>query len=120
MINKMKKALFTVLVVLFAIVAANAQKIDGKWKTSFESPQGAMELTYTFKTDGDKITGSIASEFGDMELTNVKINGDEISYVLDMMGNPITQKGKIEGDVIKLAMDTPDGQKIEMTLKKVQ
>ena len=116
----MKKATLTVLIALFSMVATNAQKIDGKWKASFETPQGAMELTYTFKTDGEKLTGSIASEFGEMELTNGKVSETEISYVLDMMGNSITQTGKIEGDVIKITMDTPDNQKMEMTLKKVE
>jgi len=115
----MKKTVLTVLVAIF-VFAANAQKIDGKWKTSIETPQGAIELTYTFKTDGEKLTGSIATDFGDMEFTNGKVSETEISYDLDMMGNSITQKGKIEGDVIKISMDSFDGQKIEMTLKKVE
>ena len=116
----MKRTILTVLVAMFAVVAANAQKIDGKWKTSIETPEGAMELIYTFKTDGEKLTGSIATDFGDMAFSNGKVSGNEISYVLDMMGNAITQTGKIEGDVIKIAMDSFDGGKIEMTLKKVE
>ena len=116
----MKKAILTVLVAMFAVIAANAQKIDGKWKAAFETPQGAMELIYTFKTDGENLTGSIATDFGDMGFTNGKVSETEISYVLDMMGNPITQKGIIEGDVIKISMDLFDGEKIEMILTKVE
>ena len=117
----MKKTILTVLAVMFTLVAANAQKIDGKWKASIESPMGAMELTYTFKTEGEKITGSVTSEFGNMELTNIKVSETEISYDLNVMGNSVNQKGKIEGDVIKISMDMPGGgQGMEMTLKKVE
>ena len=117
----MKKTIFTVLLAMFAVVAANAQKIDGKWKASFETPQGAMEMIYTFKTDGEKITGSIATDFGEIALSDIKVSETEISYVLDMMGNPINQKGKIEGDLIIITIDMPGGgQGMEMTLKKVE
>ena len=113
----MKKTVLTVLFAVFVMVAANAQKIDGKWKTSIDTPDGAIELTYNFKTDGEKLTGFIATDFGDMPFTNGKISGNEFSYVMDMMGE---QKGKIEGDVIKIVMDSFDGQKMELTLKKVE
>ena len=56
-----------------------------------------------------------------MELTNIKVSETEISYDLNVMGNSVTQKGTIEGNVIKITMDMPGGgQGMEMTLRKVE
>ena len=119
----MKKVLLTVFVALFAVLAANAEGISGKWKSSFEGPQGSMELTFTFKVDGEKLTGSISSEMGDIEITNGKVNGNEFTYQIDAMGNVMTQKGKLDGEVIKITMEMPEGapagEGFEMVLKKV-
>ena len=120
----MKKVLFTVLIAIFAITASNAQGIAGKWKSSFDSGQGAMELTFNFKVDGEKLTGTINTDMGDMEIINGKVNGSEISFDVDMMGGAITHKGKLEGEVIKLKVVMPEGGQgpdgIEMTLKKAE
>lgn len=122
----MKKAILTVLVALFAVIASNAEGIDGKWKAKMESQMGSMELTFTFKVDGEKLTGSISTDMGDMDITNGKVTGNEFSFDIDMMGNPIPHKGKLEGDVIKLKAEMPDGGPGggqgpgEMTLTKVE
>lgn len=119
----MKKVFLTVFIALFAIVASNAKGIEGKWKTTIESPQGSMELTYTFKVDGENLTGTISTDMGDMEITKGKVNGNDFSYEMDMMGNPMTQKGKLDGDVIKIIMEMPGGggsEGMEMILKKVE
>ena len=118
----MKKVLFTVLIALFTVVASNAEGIAGKWKSTFESPQGSMELTFNFKVDGEKLTGTIKSEMGDMEITNGKVSGNEISFDVDAMGSSISHKGKLEDGVIKLKVEMPEGGQgtdgMEMTLKK--
>lgn len=122
----MKKLLLTVLVAVFAVMASHAEGISGKWKTSFESPQGNMELTFTFKVDGDKLTGSITTPMGDTEISNGKVSGNELSFDIDMMGNTMPHKGNLEGDVIKLKMEMPGGGQSgpggpgEMILKKVE
>ena len=120
----MKKILLTVFIALIAIVVTNAEGISGKWKSSFESGQGAMELTFNFKVDGEKLTGKVTSEMGDMEITNGKVSGNEISFDVDAMGSAIKHKGKLEGEVIKLKVEMPEGMQgaeggMEMTLKKV-
>jgi hypothetical protein len=120
----MKSLFLVVLVSLFAVVKTIAHPIDGKWKSSFEGPQGAMELTFEFKVEGDKLTGKIISERGEILITNGKVNGNEFSYQILEMGSPRTQKGKLEGEVIKIKMEMPEGRPgadgFEMVLKKVK
>ena len=119
----MKKIILTVFIALFAVLASNAEGISGKWKSSFEGPQGSMELNFTFKVDGEKLTGTISSEMGEVEITNGKVNGTEFTYQIDAMGNIMTQKGKLDGEVIKITMEMPEGgqgpEGFEMVLKKV-
>ena len=119
----MKKLVLTVFIAVFAVMTSNAEGIGGKWKTSMESPQGSMELTFVFKVDGAKLTGTVSSPMGDIEISNGKVNGNEFSFDIDVMGNTMPHKGKLDGEVIKLKVDMPDGGGMgspsEMTLKKV-
>jgi hypothetical protein len=120
----MKKVLLTVLIAIVAITVSNAEGIAGKWKASFDSGQGAMELTFNFKVDGEKLTGTVSSQMGDMEITNGKVSGNEISFDVDAMGSSIKHKGKLVGEEIKLKVEMPEGgpggDGMEMTLKKAE
>ena len=124
----MKKLMFTFLVLFLGTVFSYAADVDGKWKGSFAGggPDGgggqAMELIFNFKADGEKLTGSITTPMGDMEFTNGKIVGKELSFDVDMNGTAIKHKGTIDGDTIKLkieGMGGPEGGN-EMTLTRVK
>jgi hypothetical protein len=115
---KMKKLMFTFLVLFLGTAFSYAADVDGKWKASFSGgggPDGGaqtMELVFNFKADGEKLTGSITSPMGDMPITNGKIVGKELSFDIDVNGMAIKHKGTIDGDVIKLKMEGmggPDG-----------
>lgn len=119
-----KKLFLTAMIVVAGIFICTASKIDGKWKTTVESPNGSMELVYTFKVDGDKLTGTSSSEMGDSELKNGKVNGNEFSFDIEMMDMKITHKCKLDGDVIKMKVEMGDmggGEAMpELILKKVE
>ena len=121
----MKKWLFTFAVMIFGTLISMAQGIDGKWKASVDSPNGKMELTYTFKVDGNALTGSISSEMGEMAISNGKVNGKEFSFDIDFNGNAMPFKGTIDGEVLKVKMvggpGGPDGGEGpgKMILKRV-
>ena len=63
-------------------VSAFAADVTGKWKASFEGPQGPLDLMFTFKTEGDKVTGTVASPMGDLPLSDIKIDGDQITFTV--------------------------------------
>lgn len=65
-------------------------KIDGTWKTKVQGPQGDMELYFTFKVDGDTLTGSDSSAMGSIPLTNGIVHGSEFSFDIDMQGMKIS------------------------------
>lgn len=82
-----------------------AEKVDvsGVWDMVVETPQGQMNLTATFKQDGEKLTGTQASPMGEVALEGT-IVGTEIKYtiVVDMQGQQMSVVfgGKVEGDTM--------------------
>ena len=112
-----------ILAACFAAVASAAD-ISGTWKGTADNQGQSIQRSFTFKVDGDKLTGETTSEMLGKSVIN---DGDTISFSItaDMGGNQmkITYKGTVSGDTIKLTsqfpgMDGGQGQNIEWTLKK--
>jgi hypothetical protein len=107
---------------LLAATPAFAADIDGKWVGSIDTPNGAMAVTYTFKADGDKLTGAAEGPDGSqLAFTDGKIDGNKLSFnlSLDLGGGPVTfvYTGELTGTELKLHtsfMDMP----IDFVLKK--
>ena len=94
-------------------------KIDGKWLGKISGPQGEMELTFTFKVDGDTLTGKSSSSMGEMELTNGVVNGNDFSFDVDAGGMIINHKCKyLDDDTIDVTANVMD-QDMVMKLTRV-
>ncbi|HEY5371102.1 MAG TPA: hypothetical protein VIJ75_19130 [Hanamia sp.] len=92
------KYLITALL-LFGFMVSNAQNaIDGNWKGTRESPNGTMEFTYTFKVQGDVLTGTMKSQFGEVPLEKGKVDGKKFSYSISFNGNSIDFTGELVSD----------------------
>jgi hypothetical protein len=98
----MKKTLFTFVFMLFCSIVILAADLDGKWKGSINTDMGEISFTMVYKVDGEKVTGSMISEMGDMQITDGKITGNEIEYSFDVQGMKIKHTGKIDGDKINM------------------
>ncbi len=112
-----------ILLILFALTASAAD-VTGTWKGSVETPNGAMENTFVFKADGDKLTGTVSmGQFGDSEISEGKLDGETLTFavVRNVNGNEfkLAYKGKVKDDQIVLTVTIP-GRDItfDMTLKK--
>ena len=110
---------------------AFAADIDGKWEGEIQGMDGSpTKISYTFKADGTALTGSTVGPDGkEIQIQDGKIDGDKISFTLalDFGGNAmkLTMKGTVTGDQIKLTMDMGDaggmgGPPMEFVLKKVK
>jgi hypothetical protein len=123
----MQRRNFALLTMLFALagVAAWAADITGAWTGSMANGNGDFSLTYNFKQDGDKLSGTVIGPQGDpLPLVDCKIDGDRISFAVkvDMGGNVTTfsSKGTVKGDEITLTTTNDAGMDFggEMKLKK--
>jgi hypothetical protein len=91
------KKVITLLFVMACFTSFAQSKLDGKWKGTAESPNGVFELTYTFKAEGEKLTGALITEFGDTPIENGKIEGKKISYTLSFNGDMVIN---VTGEII--------------------
>jgi hypothetical protein len=120
----MKNSFACLLVLFFASLGAAAD-ISGKWSGDMPGRGGDMTpTTFTFKADGDKLTGSMTGPQGDIPLKEGKVSGDQIAFstTLDFGGNTIkiVYKGTVAGDQIKMTRQREggSGQAREFTLKR--
>jgi hypothetical protein len=69
------------LILLFGCYMAFAQNaIDGNWTGTRETPNGPFEVNYTFKVEGNTVTGTWKTQFGEAKLEDGKIEGKKFSY----------------------------------------
>ena len=107
------------------LTVAWAADINGKWKADYQSPDGtARTTTFTFKVDGDKLTGTAASAQGEVQIQDGKVSGDAISFFLvrNFGGNDvkIIYKGKAAGDEIKLTVSIAEMDRtFDITAKRL-
>jgi len=102
-----------------------AADVTGNWKATAEGPNGTMERTFALKAEGAKLTGETVSTFlGKSEIKDGKIDGANLSFVIDakFQDNDMRVKytGKVVGDdEIKFTADV-NGQTMEWTAKRVK
>ena len=73
-------AVVPVLVLGFAL-SALAADITGQWTATFNTQVGEQHYTYTFKVDGEKLTGTAKSDNGTTDIQNGTVKGDDVSFV---------------------------------------
>ena len=107
----MKTRFFGIVALLLATaVSAAAGDLVGHWTAQFDSPIGVQKYVYDFKKSGDAVTGEATFDHsmgkGTVALSNVKLDGDKVSFEepLTINGDTITIKysGTLAGDELKL------------------
>jgi hypothetical protein len=97
------KTIFTALLLFcFTICFAMTADPTGRWTGYAESPNGSMEVTYTFKVDGPKLTGTIEGPEGSLDLQNGTYKDSVLAFDLPIMNKLLHQTGKYYGDSITL------------------
>lgn len=104
--RKLRNSAFLFIVLAFGM-AAFAADVDGVWTAKVDGPEGEENYVYTFKADGNVLTGTAQSDEYEnaVQLKDGVINGNDISFTekLDFDGEElvIKYKGKINGDKIE-------------------
>jgi len=109
---------------LLLLAVALAADLSGKWTGDMPGRGGdTTPTTFTFKVDGEKLTGSMTGPQGDIPLQEGKVAGNQISFstTLDFGGNSIkiVYKGTVSGDQVKMTREREgSGQPREFTIKR--
>ncbi len=120
---------FLTCAVLFAVLAgaALASDITGTWSGTLSMGDNQMTLTYNFKQDGEKLTGTVTGGQGDpLTLNDGKVQGDKLTFTVNVPtpngDMKITNEGTVKGEEITLnaKMEGTDGTMPPITLKRVK
>jgi len=135
-----KKLLFVTTILLVVAFVAVAADVSGKW--TYEGPgrggNPGRPVTITLKADGMKLTGTVPGGGGrggggggtppaDVEISNGKVDGNNISFEVKRTtpnGDFVTKyEGTLSGDELKLKITRPgmnggDPTTTEVTAKR--
>ncbi|MEO6719670.1 MAG: hypothetical protein ABIN67_04850 [Ferruginibacter sp.] len=119
----MKRKITTTIALVFSFMvclAAAVGDLNGKWTGSLNTPDGnEIPLSFNFKVDGDKLTGTAAGPDGEMPISDGKISGSDFTFNLDFNGSSIAHTCKYysEGDSVSVNIDF-NGAKMHAQLKR--
>ncbi|MGH9589767.1 MAG: hypothetical protein ACRD25_05195 [Terracidiphilus sp.] len=117
---------FAVAAMALTVSMARAADVTGNWNAEMTTPDGnSFQLAFTFKQDGEKLTGSVQAQQGDsMDISNGKAEGNKISFDVSFNGMTIHHEGTVNdaGDQIEMTTksDSGDFPGGKMTLKRAK
>jgi len=117
--NAILRAFFMVLVLAAACAAAD---ITGTWKGAFQGPDGNIDMTFTFKQECAKLSGTVQPPGMDaIAFSDGKVEGDKLSFTVAAGDMKVHHDGTIvSATEIKLStrFEGMDQTSPPMTLKK--
>jgi len=124
----MQRPMFLIRVAALTAIttaAAWAADVTGKWSAQMNGPDGgAMTMTFNFKQDGTKLTGTADGPGGEpMTIQDGKVDGEKITFAISFNDMKIVHEGTINGDEITLTIQMdggPGGGPGPMKLKRVK
>jgi hypothetical protein len=116
----MKRKFLTTVLLCCCFLACLAAIADfsGSWAGILTTENGdKYPLTYNFKIDGEKLTGTVQTLKGELPVDDGKINGDKFTFTVTLGDIEIPHSGKFYGDSIGVDIEA-NGIKAHTTLKR--
>jgi len=116
----MRRLLAALVMTMGMATVAFASDVTGKWVGSVDTPNGALELTYELKTEGEAVNGTVATSMGTLPINNGKLVGDVFTFDVVFEAMTIKHECKVSaaGDEIAIK-STGDWGTSEYVVKKV-
>jgi hypothetical protein len=122
----MKNKIFSMgtFVLLALLTSGWAADIFGNWIAQIPSMQGVVETVFSFRTNGARLIGTVCDPQGEIAISEGKMDGDEISFVVrrSLGGNEmkLVYKGKVYLNEIKFTREIQGGvrQPLEFIAKR--
>jgi hypothetical protein len=116
---------FAMVTMALTVTAARAADVTGSWTAEMTTPDGnSFQLAFTFKQDGDKLTGTVQGPGDPIDISNGKVDGNKISFDVSFNGMTISHEGTVNdaGDEIDMTTksDSADFPGGKMTLKRAK
>jgi hypothetical protein len=111
------------LFAVFVLVASAADVVTGTWKGTVETPGGTFENTFVLKADGNTLTGTLqGGPGGELKIEEGKVDGNNLSFVVNMEFGKLSYAGAVSGDDLKLKVTFGGGDMppLEINCKRVK
>jgi hypothetical protein len=111
----LRYTLFSVIIFCLLAPCAQAADVSGQWLAQIPGREGStMETTFDFKVSGEELTGTMENQYGQRQISDGKVSGDDISFNVrvEFGGNQMTflYKGKVSGNEIKFNRERKGGE----------
>jgi hypothetical protein len=104
----------------YEYVIAKPSNVSGVWKGEAEFPGGQkVELTYDLKQDGDKLSGTIESPRGKIELSDAKMTADGFSFTTKRQSGDTKHEVTLSDGKLKVKAHSQNGDR-EYSLSRVE
>ena len=112
-----RQLLLAMVVTLGLGAVLQAADVNGKWTAQVPGRGGqTRETTFTFKVDGEAVTGTMSGMQGEVPIANGKLLDDKLSFdvTLTFQGNEVLLhfRGVVSGDVIKFTRQREGGDQV--------
>jgi hypothetical protein len=95
----------------------NAADLAGTWKGSMETQMGATEVTITIQP-GSALAGKVKAGEYETPMENARLDGDKISFEMNVEHGKVTYQGTVAGDEMKFNVTGTQGDRYSLVCKR--
>jgi hypothetical protein len=105
------------LLFLLSACMVLAADISGKWTFSVNLDAGSGTPSFTFKQDGEKLSGKYSGQFGEANVTGT-VKGDKVEFQFGSDAGTAKYSGTIKGEKIEGTVDYGEAGKGTFTASR--
>lgn len=118
MTNLSKVALWTICVISFVtLLAQDKINVTGDWVFQVETSAGSGSPSFSFKQDGETLTGKYSGQFGTADVKGT-VKGNNIEFSVEVDVGKIVYTGTIENGTMKGKLELGDQASGTWTAKR--
>ncbi len=106
----------TAAIVVAALTLAAAD-VSGTWKGSMDTSMGVVEVVITLQP-GPGVSGTVKAGEYEARIENGKLEGDRISFEMNIEHGKVTYEGTVAGDEMRLDVTGTQGDKYRLVCKR--
>ena len=99
------------------LVAQNKADVTGSWEFQVETSAGSGAPAFTFKQEGEKLTGKYSGQLGNADVSGT-VKGNQIEFSFEVEVGKVTYTGTIEGNTMKGKVNLGDQASGTWTAKR--
>lgn len=118
----MRRFLIAVLAISAGLTTRTAaQSLAGEWDAAFETPGGMRSFKIVFEVDGERLTGTVKRQAGDVPLIGT-VKGDTVNFSYTIVYNEnslvLTVAARLSGDSLTGVVDFGGAAQEEFSAKR--